>query len=306
MRMIAAIAGGLGMAAALLAADPLLPGSQSVPGRLDASLAHETRAALDRGLTWLAERQNPDGSWTGPDGTDLTALPLLAFAGSPNPAHQALRRQGAAWLSRSATNGALPVLMYSGLALAREALEKPELRPLLPVLRDRLAATPLPDEPRLLALRLLALQSLPAPPPALESTQRLARATLQSGVDAAAVLLGFQAAGAPRNDPVMWKAFHWLAGHREAFSPATATETHYENLLILALALAQTGENRLPLPDRSLLAWRPLLARTLINRQKVDPRSGSLYWTPAEGPPPRQDLAATCYALLTLQVVLAE
>jgi hypothetical protein len=294
------------MAFALQAADPVLPGAPAFSGSLDASLAHETRAALDRGLAWLAAVQNPGGDWAGADRPELTALPLLALAGSPNPAHQALRRRGLDWLSRAVTNRDPAVLLFSCLALTREASGRPDLKPLLPVLRDRLAAAPLPSEPRLLAIRLLALQSLPHPPPVTAATQQLARIRLASGSEAAAVLLGFQAAGAARNDPVMWKAFEWIAGHRDIFSPDLFTKTDYEDLLILALGLAQSGENRLPLADRSLLAWRPLLARSLINRQKVDPLTGGLFWTPADAIGSADTVAATCQALLTLQVVLAE
>jgi hypothetical protein len=298
-------AGFIVLAAACLAGVPLAPGYQS-SGLLDPSLAQETRAALDRGLAWLAGMQNPDGGWNGADRPELTALPLLVLAGSPNPAHEPIRRQGLAWLSRAATNSPDPAMVFSILALTREAGARPDLKPLLPILRDRLAAAPLPSEARMLALRLLALRSLPDPPSALESTQRLARAATASGSDAAAVLLGFQAAGAPRNDPVMWTAFGWLARHREVFSPERFTESAYEDLLVLALALAQSGENRLPLSDRSLLTWRPLLARNLINRQQVDPTSGVLFWKTEGGRDGQDAVPVTCYALLTLQVVLAE
>lgn len=288
------------------ASTPSLPDSLSRPGRLDASISQETRAALDRGLTWLATQQKASGGWSGEDRPDLTALPLLAFAASPDPAHRAITERGSAFLFKAASTSSTPAIVFTAMLLTRESGAIPEYKTLLPRIRDRLNALPLPLDPKLLAWRLSALRGMPDPPSMVLSTQVLARTAIDSRSASAAVLLGMQAAGAARNDPVLWKAFAWIARHPDVFSPSPLTGETYEDLLLLALALAQAGENRLPLADGSLLAWRPLLARTLINAQRVDPKSGGLYWLPSDGGTPKDALTASSYALLILQLVLAE
>lgn len=293
---------------------PLLPGSLAAPGRLDASLAHETRAALDRGLLWLTGRQNADGSWDGPERPELTALPLLTFMSSPDPAHRSIRERGLERLTQDPSTASAPAAVFTALALAAESGAHPQLKKRLLRFQKELAGKELPSSPRELGLRLAVMRALAnqlGPQgvqafPWTDATQRLARLEIGSVTEAAAVLLGGQAAGAPRNDPFLWRAFTWIATHREAFEPDPMSPDAYEDLMILAMALAQSGENRIPLPDHSLLAWRPILARTLINRQKIDPATGGLYWMPAGGKSFNDALASSCYALLTLQLVLAE
>ena len=62
-----------------------LSSSQAVTGQVDISLLNEARAVQQRGLTWLAKRQKPDGSWSMPGMPAMTALPLWAFATSDYP-----------------------------------------------------------------------------------------------------------------------------------------------------------------------------------------------------------------------------
>lgn len=249
---IALLASCLGAFTAL-AADPVLPFSQSTPGRLDASLAHESRAALDRGLVWLAAQQKPDGGWANAERPALTAAALLAFKSSPDPAHRPIRDRAEAFLASMPSS-------------------------------NRYEAS-------------WAVLSL---------TQKLSRTTVISSATAGTILFSRLAAGATPKDKVVQEAFTWIAAHPEMFQPATLSEDGYAGLLLLGMALAQSGQNRIPLADHSLLAWRPLLARTLINKQKTDPQTGGLYWLPADNATPHASLAATAYALLTLQVVLAE
>lgn len=66
-------------------ADATLNSSQTITGEIDISLLNEARLVQQRGLTWLAKRQKPDGSWSMPGLPALTALPLWAFAVSDHP-----------------------------------------------------------------------------------------------------------------------------------------------------------------------------------------------------------------------------
>ncbi|MFO7536012.1 MAG: hypothetical protein R6X19_10105 [Kiritimatiellia bacterium] len=304
----------IGLAATSRADMPLSPGSLARPGQLDASLAQETRAALDRGLLWLTGRQNADGHWDGPERPDLTALPLLTFMASPDPAHRPIRERGLNRLTQAPSTASAPAMVFTALALAAQPGAHPAVHKRLLLFQKELAGKPLPAHPRELGLRLAVMRALSNqlgketgeafPWPA--ATQQLARVDIRSITEAAAVLLGGQAAGAARNDPLLWKAFNWIARHREIFESDPTTPANYEDLMILAMALAQSGENRISLQDHSLLAWRPVLARTLINRQKIDPATGGIYWMPAGGNAYNDALTSTCYALLTLQLVLAE
>lgn len=57
----------------------------AITGQIDISLLNEARAVQNRGLKWLAKRQQADGSWSVADFPALTALPLWAFAVSDYP-----------------------------------------------------------------------------------------------------------------------------------------------------------------------------------------------------------------------------
>jgi squalene-hopene/tetraprenyl-beta-curcumene cyclase len=65
--------------------DVKLVTSQQPAGTLDLSLRNEVKAAINRGLDWLAAKQAKDGSWSNPDFPALTALPLWAFAKGSHP-----------------------------------------------------------------------------------------------------------------------------------------------------------------------------------------------------------------------------
>jgi squalene-hopene/tetraprenyl-beta-curcumene cyclase len=65
--------------------DTTLRTTTAITGQLDISLVNEARAIQNRGLKWLAKRQQADGSWSLADFPALTALPLWAFAVSDYP-----------------------------------------------------------------------------------------------------------------------------------------------------------------------------------------------------------------------------
>ncbi len=87
---------------------PALVSAQPPAGPLNESLANETRAALNRGLDWLAAQQKPDGSWSSPDYPALTGLALWSFARSEEPARKAVAARAAKYiLTCVQTNGGI-------------------------------------------------------------------------------------------------------------------------------------------------------------------------------------------------------
>ncbi len=84
-----AVGVGLGLAVKVTAGEPpssaSVVSSTAITGQTDISLLNEARAVKNRGLNWLAKRQQPDGSWSIADFPALTALPLWAFAVSEHP-----------------------------------------------------------------------------------------------------------------------------------------------------------------------------------------------------------------------------
>lgn len=148
----------LSAAAALL----LLPGPQlraetliavaAQTAQVDLSVANEARASIARALDWLAAGQRPDGAWAGADLTELTALPLWAFALSRHPARAEVVPRAVGWLRgcvqsdggiylRAPGQGPLLPNYNTGLALvALSAAGDPALRPVILRARRFLAA----------------------------------------------------------------------------------------------------------------------------------------------------------------------
>jgi len=233
---------------------PILPGSQNEPGRLNPSLANESRSAIDRGLAWITGRQRSDGSWAGTNRLDLTALPVLLLSFSPDPAHRPLQARGHAFLETAGAPHSEPEGLWAVLAL----------------------------------------------------TQGLAHAEAPAETQIGRRLFHLTASGVSSNASALHKAYADLATHPELVAPHSLSAAAHENLLLLALALARSGQNRIPLPNGDLLLWRPTMARALINRQNVEPREGAVFWAPHDNREPEAVLAATCHALLTLHVLLAD
>jgi squalene-hopene/tetraprenyl-beta-curcumene cyclase len=81
---------------------------QAAAGTLSPSLANEVKAAVDRGLSWLAANQKENGAWSNPDFPALTALPLWAVARSGDASRKAMARKAAQYvLSCVQTNGGI-------------------------------------------------------------------------------------------------------------------------------------------------------------------------------------------------------
>jgi squalene-hopene/tetraprenyl-beta-curcumene cyclase len=77
-------------AAAAAAADRELISTTAPAGVVPESLARESAAAVDRGLDWLAVKQQPGGHWSNPDFPALTALALWGFLRNGDPTHAAV------------------------------------------------------------------------------------------------------------------------------------------------------------------------------------------------------------------------
>jgi squalene-hopene/tetraprenyl-beta-curcumene cyclase len=66
----------------LVAQQPVVPLDAKTAGP-DQSLRQEVQHSIDKGLAWLKDRQNPDGSWSNADYPALTALVMTAALGDP-------------------------------------------------------------------------------------------------------------------------------------------------------------------------------------------------------------------------------
>jgi squalene-hopene/tetraprenyl-beta-curcumene cyclase len=70
---------------------PGVRGQDLIPhNEANLSVRNEVGIAIEKGLDWLKQHQNPDGSWSLNDYPALTALPLWAYMGNPegNPAQK--------------------------------------------------------------------------------------------------------------------------------------------------------------------------------------------------------------------------
>ncbi|MGA3171208.1 MAG: prenyltransferase/squalene oxidase repeat-containing protein [Chthoniobacteraceae bacterium] len=73
--------------ALLIALVPAARAQEMVPRREeDLSVRNEVQIAIDRGLQWLRQHQNADGSWSLSQYPALTGLPLWAYMGNPEGA----------------------------------------------------------------------------------------------------------------------------------------------------------------------------------------------------------------------------
>jgi squalene-hopene/tetraprenyl-beta-curcumene cyclase len=73
---------------ALIASISLIPMARAqeiIPhNEADLSVRNEAGIAIEKGIAWLKQHQNPDGSWSLNDYPALTALPLWAYMGDPD------------------------------------------------------------------------------------------------------------------------------------------------------------------------------------------------------------------------------
>lgn len=66
------------------------PAQETIPrSEADLSVRNEAQIAISKGLAWLRQQQNPDGSWSLNDYPALTALALWAYMGDPSGVPQA-------------------------------------------------------------------------------------------------------------------------------------------------------------------------------------------------------------------------
>lgn len=93
--------------AALLAA---ALGVQAAEPALPEALQREARAAIDKGLAWLAANQQQDGNWSDAKFPAMTALPVWAIAGSGSTAYTSQVDKAVAFiLSKAQPDGGIYV-----------------------------------------------------------------------------------------------------------------------------------------------------------------------------------------------------
>jgi len=295
-----------------------LPGTETAPSRLDLSLAHEVRYALKRGRDWLATRQNREGSWGTPPDVETTALAHMVFGSDPlRDRAVPVRSRSAAWLAQQNPETLTP----REVALAAWALMWPpdvassasapvkrfrgRLRTLLPAI----------EEPRTLAYAMIALEAPladrrlreggdrvdspagePGPIHATEGSNEPFLRTL--GVQ---LLLAYMQ-GVPPESADVRALTAQLAGC-DWGTEFLADERDYEALFMSAMGLTLYRMHRLADADGRLQAWRPRVARLLINAQRIRP-DGTVHWKTARGGDSEE--RTTAWALLTLMLVGAE
>jgi squalene-hopene/tetraprenyl-beta-curcumene cyclase len=70
---------------AVMSLMPMAHGQETIPrNEANLSVRNEAGIAIEKGLAWLKQHQNADGSWSLNDYPALTALPLWAYMGSPD------------------------------------------------------------------------------------------------------------------------------------------------------------------------------------------------------------------------------
>ena len=289
--------------------------TQGETGLISDSIAHEAEAAIQRGILWLADRQQPDGHWSDPDQPALTALPLWALLKGSDPDRQIVDKAIQYILSCAHDDGTigkqhkgettdLTRIIYNtahGL-VALHATGKPDLIPVVQNARRFLAG-------------ISQTENTPLVYEAMRLTQQADEADLDWETIGALLpdkdnpwveLLTCQYAGIDRNDPRVQALFEEAIAHWTLEENADlARDGLYGYYNALAKALALYGQDVLTLSDGRSINWRSELVRTLINTQKTDPKTGNGYWVDAGGRGGESDpVFATSQALLALEIAL--
>jgi hypothetical protein len=227
-----------------------LPGSP-----LDLSVQNEADHAVRQAVRWLADRQQPDGSFGETNRVALTSLALFALSASRQPGLTDPCSRAALWLSATETNriDALDAHAWRLLALSLVLPESAERAPFL----RRLAARAPADGTvgRAFWDEALAQSGLaPPPPPDPDTPHLLARAA------------------------ALWPA---------PFADARAAWRFAR--LVNRSASGQLLRGQTPID------WRRQLAARFINTQKTDPRGGGFWPSDApDGPLAETAYALLC------------
>ncbi|MDD5707581.1 MAG: hypothetical protein PHR35_16795 [Kiritimatiellae bacterium] len=291
-----------------LAAWPLWGQTGTSGRRLDAgplalSIQNEVDAAIRRAQLWLAQRQQPDGSWGHSNRVFLTALTCLATCpdkpGTAPAAADDAAARARLWLAESAavTNQAVPLeaMAWRELALAQ----------MLP------AAT---SFPRAVAAQAVAVTGLLARLTIVEACR------LQGTNGVALAVAAADEAFADAAERVVWLSLREVTpADRAAMTAALARtwrtpavvswqEPDAQRAWRLARAINRYAGGDLAAPAEGTqpavrVDWRHQLARAWIARQRIDTRGGG-YWPPAEPAPAESDdatIAQTAFATLLLR-----
>lgn len=113
-------------------------------------------------------------------------------------------------------------------------------------------------------------------------------------------------ADVPRNDPRVMSAFHWSASHWSIEeNPGMGQEGIFFFYNILTKCLTAFGRDVIPVKDGSFVDWRTDLAKKLVSKQQIDPKTGCGYWKNETGRFWENDpVLSTAYVLTTLEMLL--
>ena len=118
-------------------------------------------------------------------------------------------------------------------------------------------------------------------------------------------MLALMHADVSRDDVRVQSAFDWSSRHWSLKeNPGMGSQGLFFFYNILTKSLAAYGQDMIPLPDGSLVNWRAEVAKTLVAKQKIDPKTGHGYWVNESGRFWESDpLLVTAYAILALELL---
>lgn len=116
-------------------------------------------------------------------------------------------------------------------------------------------------------------------------------------------LLALIYANVSRDDVRVKSAFDWASKHWSLEeNPGAGKEGLFFFYNVLTKSLAAYGQDGVPTPDGTTIAWRTEVARKLVSMQQIDPKTGLGYWKNETGRYwEANPVLVTCYSLIALE-----